>query len=1146
MASTGPTAVLPRDRYRATAGRVQLTGIQALARLPVEQHQRDRSAGLSTATFISGYEGSPLAGYDLELGRMKEILDANRVTVVPGLNEESAATAVQGSQLVSTMDGAIYEGVLGIWYGKAPGLDRATDALRHGNLMGAHRTGGALVLVGDDPAAKSSSVPCSSEFALADLAMPFVYPADSSDILELGMHAVELSRASGLWVGVKVVSAVADGSSTVELTASRPAPRIPPGAGNHVPTARLLQPALGPLERDQLTTRLRLASEYARLNGLNRVIGRGSGDRFGVVAAGRTYLETVAALEMIGLPADALSNSPVRLMRIGMPYPLHPQDIREFAEGLDEILVIEEKRSFMEAAIRDALYGAVRAPAVTGKRDTDGSDLIPVYGELDADVIGPKLYRRLVARGVQAGPDPDNRAHVPAGRIELPLAKRAPYFCSGCPHNTSTKPNPGSLVGAGIGCHAMVLLMDESQVGTVTGLSQMGGEGLQWIGMAPYIDRDHFVQNLGDGTFDHSGSLAIRAAVAAGVNITYKLLYNSAVAMTGGQRTVGAMRVPQIVDVLRAEGVSRIIITTDDTGRYRKVKLPSDVSVWGRGRLAEAQKVLAATAGVTVLIHDQECATELRRRRKRSTQTETQTRVFINERVCEGCGDCGRKSNCLSVQPVDTQFGRKTAIHQTSCNLDFSCVEGDCPAFITVEVPAGAGARKTAPAPISRDDLPSPRPVASTAEFGVRLTGVGGTGVVTVSQVLATAGLLSGWSVRSLDQTGLAQKGGAVVSDVRFRRSGPASSKLGAGECDLYIGCDLLVAADDANLSVTSPLRTVAILSTSKVPTGHMVQDPSVVFPPVDDVVSRINARVGSARLADARELTHRLFGDDQYANIFLVGMGFQAGALPLPSSAIEEAITLNGVAVDANLQAFRRGRQFVADPAAVLAAAGDADMRDLVATDDLDAVTALRIAELTAYQDATYAGRYANVVETIAKVENEVRPGSDELTLAVAHNLFKLMAYKDEYEVARLSLSTTVRDEIAQQFGADARIAWNLHPPMLRALGVRKKLRLGSWFGPVFKVLYAMRRLRGTGWDPFGRAKVRQVERELIIEYSAILERISETLNPENFDVAVRLASLPDMVRGYEEVKLANVTRYREEVRSVLPRLDPESGCDE
>src|SRR6478736_6152080 len=728
------------DRYTATSGRVQLTGVQALARLPIDQHRRDLAAGLNVGTFVSGYEGSPLAGYDQELGRLKQLLDANDVTFVPGLNEEAAATSVQGSQLACTLPGAARDGVIGIWYGKAPGLDRATDALRHGNLMGSHPKGGALVLVGDDPAAKSSTLPCASDVALADLSIPYLYPADSQDVLDLGRHAIELSRASGLWTGLKIVTAVADGSSTVNLAADWPAPRIPPGAGTHVPTARLLHPTLGQLERDLVTNRLRIAREYARLNGLNRVVGRGPGDVLGVVAAGHTFLDVLAALRRLGIDEADLAASPVRLLWVGMPWPLEETVVRVFADGLEEILVVEEKRSFLEAAIRDVLYGGPVQPAVTGKRDADGSELVPAYGELDADVITGPLRRRMTARGVPAAAAPA-AADV---RTTLPLVSRVPYFCSGCPHNSSTKPLPGTLVGGGIGCHALVLLMDESQAGTVTGLSQMGGEGMQWIGMAPFLDRDHFVQNIGDGTFDHSGSLAIRAAVAARANMTYKLLYNSAVAMTGGQRPASGMTVPQIVGVLLAEGVARVIITTEDLGRYRRVKLPRGVAVWDRSRIAEAQRVLAATPGVTVLVHDQECATEKRRKRKRGKIAQPQARVFINERICEGCGDCGRKSNCLSVQPVPTEFGRKTRVHQSSCNVDYSCLDGDCPAFMTVVPGAPAGHRPAAEA-ITPDELPAPRPVVDPGSFGIRLTGVGGTGVVTVSQILATAGLIAGW-----------------------------------------------------------------------------------------------------------------------------------------------------------------------------------------------------------------------------------------------------------------------------------------------------------------------------------------------------------------------------------------------------------------
>src|SRR6266496_2353882 len=1046
------------DRYTATSGRVQLTGVQALARLPIDQHRRDLAAGRCVGTFISGYEGSPLAGYDQELGRLKQLLDGCDVTFVPGLNEEAAATSVQGSQLACTLPGAARDGVIGIWYGKAPGLDRATDALRHGNLMGSHPRGGALVLVGDDPAAKSSTLPCASDAALADLSIPYLYPADSQDVLDLGRHAIELSRASGLWTGLKIVTAVADGSSTVNLAADWPAPRIPPGAGTHVPTARLLHPTLGQLERG-MEHRLRIAREYARLNGLNRVVGRGPGDVLGVVAAGHTFLDVLAVLRRLGIGEDSLAASPVRLLRVGMPWPLEETTVREFADGLKEILVVEEKRSFLEAAIRDVLYGGPIQPAVTGKRDAEGSELVPAYGELDADLITGPLRRRMTAVGVTAAAAP-----APADvRTTLPLVSRVPYFCSGCPHNSSTKPLPGTLVGGGIGCHALVLLMDSSQAGTVTGLSQMGGEGMQWIGMAPFLDR------------------------------------------------------------------------------YRRVKLPRAVAVWDRSRIAEAQRVLAATPGVTVLVHDQECATEKRRKLKRGTIAKPQTRVFIKERICEGCGDCGRKSNCLSVQPVPTEFGRKTRVHQSSCNVDYSCLDGDCPAFMTVRESPGRRQAAGIEA-ITPEELPVPRPVVDPDSFGVRLTGVGGTGVVTVSQVLATAGLIAGWHTRSLDQTGLAQKGGAVVSDVRFSRSAPPpTNKLGTGECDLYLGCDLLVAADPKNLAVTAAGRTVAVVSVAEVPTGPMVSDPALAFPDRTAVSQPILDRVrdGSV-LLDVRQIVLGLFGDDQFANVFLVGAGFQSGALPLPPDAIEEAIRVNGVAVEKNLQAFRRGRQYVAEPAAVLAAAGrSAPTAPDTAESPLGRLIRMRSDDLTAYQDHAYARRYLDVVERVRAAEQDKTPGSTALTEAVARYLYKLMAYKDEYEVARLALEPSLGAGLEAEFGPGAHASWRLHPPVLRALGLKRKIALGPWFVPAFRLLRALRRLRGTPMDPFGRTRVRIAERELIEEYLGLVDHLIGRVSPATAALAVRLAELPDSVRGYEDVKMRTVESYHQAMAELRAQLD-------
>ncbi|GAA4836397.1 indolepyruvate ferredoxin oxidoreductase family protein [Garicola koreensis] len=1147
------------SRYTDNSGIVQLTGIQALTRLPVDQHRRDRATGLNVGTYISGYEGSPLAGYDLELARHRELLDDNDIHHRPGLNEESGATAIQGTQLVQTLEGATRDGVVGIWYGKAPGLDRAADALRHGNLMGAHPNGGAVVLVGDDPAAKSSTVPCASELALADLGMPVLYPADSQEVLEMGQHAVELSRASGLWVGMKIVTAVADGSSSVDLhsVAQQPRPRIPQGAKKHVPTGRLLQPTLGPLERDMVTTRWRIAREYGALNGLNTIVGASDSDSLGIVAPGRTWHEVIAALGRHGIDLSTLSSTPVRLLKVGMPWPMDEATIAEFADGLDEVLVIEEKRSFIESAVRDALYGTAEAPLITGKRNSDGAELIPAYGELDASTLERLLARRLPSHGLSTAAV-DVSPGSPNGRLSLPLtpaAKRAPYFCSGCPHNSSTKPaESDSLVGAGIGCHTMVLLMDDSQVGHVTGISQMGGEGLQWVGMEPFIDRDHFVQNIGDGTFDHSGSLAVRAAVASGANITYKVLYNSAVAMTGGQSPVGEMSVERVLKVLQAENVSRIIVTTEDPKRYRGRKLPRGVQLWHRDRMEEAQRTLAETPGVTVLLHDQECSTELRRKRKRGTAETPTTRIAINERICEGCGDCGVKSNCLSVQPVDTDLGRKTRIHQTSCNFDYSCVKGDCPAFISVES-TGQEATVTAAPPLEEDDLPAPPKGEPKEDFGVRMTGVGGTGVVTSSQILATAGLLAGWYARSLDQTGLAQKGGAVVSDVRFTRGGaPTSNKLIDGECDLYLGYDVLVAAEEANLSAVSGQRTTAVINTALVPTGHMVADASIDSPDTEQLSQDVAQRAASSSVAlNAAQLVRELFGNDQYLNTFMIGVAYQTGALPIAASAIEEAIQLNGAAVESNVQAFRRGRQHIADPQALMAAAAEAvgstdstsrsELQDpwaqLPGESELQRLLRTRADDLVGYQDEKYAQQYRQVVEEVRDREELVSPGRTDLAEAAARYLYKLMAYKDEYEVARLALDAQMDEQIAQDFGRDAKTTWHLHPPMLRELGMDRKIKLGSWFRPAFSTLKRMKRLRGTPLDPFGRAHVRVLERELISEYRQLVDYVLAKLTEQNHAQAVTLLSLPDMVRGYESIKLDNVERYRQEKSAQLAQFD-------
>ncbi|HEY7276364.1 MAG TPA: indolepyruvate ferredoxin oxidoreductase family protein [Trebonia sp.] len=1133
-AAFSPRVATLDERYQRQDGTIYLTGIQALVRMLLDRARYDRERGLATAGYVSGYEGSPLGGYDLELARHRDLLSSCGIVHQPGLNEELAATAVSGTQLAGRVGDAKHDGVTGVWYGKAPGLDRATDALRHANMIGTSPTGGAVALVGDDPSAKSSTLPCSSEMALAGLMLPTFYPADPAEALVHGLHAVELSRASGLWSAMKVVTAMADGASTAQVSPHWQAPDLADlhhsdqhgglRAYGHQPRARLLGAELAELERSQQLTRLPIALEYIRRSGLNVVTGPRAA-RIGLVAAGKTYLDVRQALTALGLTEADLERHGIRLLKLGVIYPLEPSVVAEFAAGLDEIVVVEDKRAFLEDAVKSVLYGTPGAPAVYGKRSRDGAPLFTPVGELDSDAVADSLARHFAHLDIPV-------RQRPRERVMLPLAQRMPYFCSGCPHNSSTKVAPGTLVGGGIGCHAMVAFMPPEQVGEVTGLCQMGGEGAQWMGIAPFVTQRHLVQNLGDGTFAHSGSLAIRAAVASGANITFKLLRNSAVAMTGGQQAVGELPVDRLIALLAAEGVRKTVVTTDDPARLRRqlgarvIKHRADIR--HRDDLIDVQRELAAIDGVTVLIHDQECAAEKRRKRRRGKVAAPAQRAFINERVCEGCGDCGRASNCLSVQPVATEFGRKTRIHQSSCNLDFSCLNGDCPSFLTV-TPAASGARRPAAPARPEPTAPAePERLFGPDGFTMRITGVGGTGVVTIAQILGTAFAADGRQVRSLDQTGLAQKGGAVVSDLSIS-TGPAerSAKLGYGECDLYLGCDSLVATDGTQLRAASKDRTVAVVSTTEVPTGQMVVDVSQHFPATGQVMAAVEAKVRSARFLDAAALATDQFGDEQYANMILVGAAYQAGALPVSAEAIEHAIRLNGVAVDANLRAFRTGR--TVDEAAAPAAAVVEDA-GVPAPRQLADVLARRVSELTAFQDQACADEYAGFVERV-RAREAVVTGGDTLATTVAEYLYKLTAYKDEYEVARLSLDPALDAAVRAQFGDGARYQYRLHPPVFRALGLRHKISLGPWFRPAFATLVAMRRLRGTRLDPFGRTEVRRTERALITEYREVVDQLLADLTAGNHELAVQIAALPDMVRGYEDIKLATVRAYREKL---------------
>ncbi len=1163
--AVGRTVTLD-DKYRLPEGRIVMSGVQALIRSAFDQLRADHAAGLRTGGFVSGYQGSPLGGFDQELARQHALAAELGLHHNPGLNEELGATSVMGSQLATQLPGARVDGVVGTWYGKAPGVDRASDAIRHANVAGTSPTGGVLALAGDDPASKSSTLPSATEPLLAALHVPVLYPGDVQETLDLARHGYELSRASGLWAALKVVTNVADGAGTAEVGPDRirvvvPTVEYQGRPYRHTPTARLLAPVSTDLEASLFGARLPLALEYARLNGLNRVTLPTKDAWLGIVAAGKTFHDLRQALADLGLSDRALMHAGIRLLQLGMVWPLEPTICREFAHGLDEILVVEEKLPFVERELKSVLYGA-GAPTVLGKTDERGGPLLPAHGELDADDIALAIAARLRARGLEQPSVSSRVERISSARArsaEVPVlgaTGRAPFFCSGCPHNASTTAPEGAVVGGGIGCHTMVLLNPDGK-GEVVGITQMGGEGTQFIGMAPFTATGHFLQNLGDGTFHHSGSLAIRASVAADLPITYKLLSNGTVAMTGAQDIEGRLQVPELTRWLELEGVRRIVITTEDESRFADATLSSITTVRPRADLLAVQEELALEPGVTVLIHDQACAAEKRRLTKRGKLAPAPYRVAINERVCEGCGDCGKKSSCLSVLPVETEYGRKTHIHQASCNTDFSCLEGDCPSFVKVR-PAkrrGRGAAAKAAAPDVTAAVPqppalpdAPRLVRSGAT-NVRLVGVGGTGVVTVAQIIGMAAMLDGLHLAALDMTGLAQKGGQVVSDLVLSPTPiDGVGKLRAGTADVLLGLDILGTATPGNLVVADPSRTTAVISTSAVPTGRMVVDPALRFPRLTGLLRTIEISAGAEGNAymDAQALSQALFADNMPANAIVVGAAFQLGALPLSLEALEQAFRLNGAGVEKNLRAFAWGRACVAHPEAVAALAATVDAHvpgaeapAMLTPERVDGLIERRRAELVSYQSAKLARRYEDAVARVAAAEASAMPGHLELTAAFADGLFKLMAYKDEYEVARLHLLPAERARIEAEFGPGARAAVQLHPPLLRAMGLRRKLSFGAWFTPNLRGLRAGRRLRGTALDPFGRAEVRRVERALVDDYLGLVGDGLTRLAPHTHGTLVELAALPDVVRGYEDIKLESVERFREQARLLAGRLD-------
>src|SRR5271154_5201515 len=1138
------------DKYVRDRGRVYLTGTQALVRLPMMQRQRDVAAGLNTGCFISGYRGSPLGGLDQALWGARRFIENNHIRFQPAINEELGATAVWGSQQINLFPGSRYDGVFALWYAKGPGVDRSGDALKHGNAAGTSRHGGVLLLAGDDHTCKSSTLPHQSEYAFMDACIPVLNPSGVQEILDLGLYGWAMSRYSGCWIAFKTIAETVDSSASVDFAPERTRIvlpedfEMPPGGLN-------IRWPDQPLEQEFRLHKYKLyaALAFARANRLDRIVIDSPQPRFGIVTTGKSYLDVRQALDDLGIDEAHAAEIGIRLYKVAMSWPLEREGIRHFAEGLEEILVVEEKRAIIENQFKEQLYNwreDVR-PRVIGKFDENRNWILPSNGELTPAQIARVIAQR-IGRFYTSPRIVERLAFLEAKERQLggnvvPFA-RTPYFCSGCPHNTSTKVPEGSRAVAGIGCHYLAQFMDRS---TAT-FTQMGGEGAPWIGQAPFTETPHIFANLGDGTYAHSGVLAIRAAVAAKVNITYKLLFNDAVAMTGGQPLDGGLSVPVLTRQLAAEGVSPIVVVTDEPEKYPPgIDFVAGVTVRHRDDLDMVQRDLRVMPGVSAIVYDQTCAAEKRRRRKRGRFPDPAKRGFINDLVCEGCGDCSKTSNCLSVVPVQTEFGRKRAIDQSSCNKDYSCVEGFCPSFVTVH---GGGLKKGRAGDLGEDGLPPlPEPTypALDEPYGILVTGVGGTGVVTIGALLGMAAHLESKGCTILDMTGLAQKGGAVYSHIRIARQPDEihAVRIAAGGAKLLLGCDLVVSASADALSKLEPGHSRAIVNSHEIITGDFTRNPDLVFP-TGALERSIVEATGSenTEFVDATRLATGLFGDSIASNLFMLGYAYQRGLVPLSAEAIERAIALNGVAVEFNQAAFRGGRRAATDLALVEARATPAAAipPSHRLSETLDQVIERRVQFLTGYQDAAYAARYATRVSGVRKAEAACIPGVTELTEAVAKGLFKLMAYKDEYEVARLYTESEFLKRVADRFEGPYELRFHLPPPIFGdrdpETGHLRKREFGPWMLTVFRILAKLRRLRGTPFDIFARSEERRVERRLIGEYEAAIDEILAHLTRANHAIAIELASLPLEVRGFGHIKEANLARAKLKEATLLARF--------
>ena len=1130
------------DKYDLAQDRVLVTGYQALIRACLMQKARDRAAGLNTAGYLTGYRGSPLGGLDQQFMRAGRQLSQADIKFQPGINEELAATALWGTQQAELRGEGKFDGVFGMWYGKGPGVDRSGDVFRHANLAGTAKNGGVIALMGDDHTAESSTTAHQSEFHFVDVMMPILNPGGVQEIIDYALYGWAMSRFTGAWTALKCMhetvesTGVVDGSLDHIKLVTPTDFRMPEGGLN----IRLADTILGQEARLHDFKRDAMLA-FVRANKLNKIITSGGRNaKIGIITTGKAYLDVRQALDELGIDEVKCNDLGLRLFKIACVWPIGRQELAEFAQGLDLIIVVEEKRSLIEVQVREELYGTANQPVCIGKKDEHGNWLFPVKGALDpndvAICIGERLLRYSANDELAA-----NVAWLKTAQRALSetvdVAQRIPYFCSGCPHNTSTRVPEGSRAYAGIGCHYMAQWMDRQTLG----YTQMGGEGANWIGEASFSSRDHVFQNLGDGTYNHSGYLAIRAAIASGVKMTYKILFNDAVAMTGGQANEGGLNVPQIARQVAAEGASRVIVVTDEPWKYPKdTDWPRGLTVHHRDELDALQRKLTTVPGVSVLIYDQTCAAEKRRRRKRGTFPDPDKRVIINDLVCEGCGDCGVKSNCVSVQPLMTEWGRKRTIDQASCNKDYSCINGFCPSFVTVhgaKLKKGEGIVEPSDWPA----LPSPSVPLINHPYGIIVTGIGGTGVVTIGGILGMAAHLEGKGIGVVDMAGLAQKGGAVYSHIRIANTPDDihAIRVAAGGADLVIGGDIVVVGSKKVLGAIKSGNTQVLVNTAEFLPGDFTRNADYSLP-TERLKRAITGAAGRDRshFFDATRIASDIVGRAISTNLVMVGYAYQTSALPLSAEAIEKAIELNGESVPENIAAFRWGRRAAANPAAIqalLQPKADAENDSLKLSQSFAETVDRRVAFLTAYQSARYARRYLDWVEKVKTAEANKAPGQCALSEAVARYLFKVMAYKDEYEVARLYTDTAFVERVKSTFdGGSLRLEFHLAPPLLTRrdplTGEPKKMSFGPWMLKAFAVLAKFKVLRGTPFDPFGYTAERRTERRLVAEYCDLLREFCERLTLENHHLAVELASLPEKIRGFGHVKQRHIAAAQAE----------------